>query len=67
MAKQQYMLPLKVKITADDPDKVIQNVAQAIYDAVDALTKSEGFQKKVKLFDAEYSIHKKMKDEDFED
>ena len=65
MEKQQYALPMIIKIESDNPNMIMEEVAKAIYDAVDAYVHAEGFDNRVKFFDIEYSIHKKMSDEDF--
>lgn len=62
MTEEQYVLPIKVKITAEAPDDVVRTIAEVIYDAVNAFTKEPDFNKKVKLFDMDYSLHKKMSD-----
>ena len=65
MEKQQYALPMIIKIESDNPNIIMEEVAKAIYDAVDAYVQAEGFDNRVKFFDIEYSIHKRMSDEDF--
>ena len=65
MEKQRYALPMIIKIESDNPNMIMEEVAKAIYDAVDAYVHTEGFDNRVKFFDIEYSIYKKMSDEDF--
>ena len=65
MEKEQYALPMIVQIEAENPNKIMEEVAKAIYDAVNAVVHAEGFDSRVKFFDIQYSIHKKMHDKDF--
>ena len=65
MEKEQYALPIIVQIEAENPNKIMEEVAKAIYDAVNEVVHAEGFDYRVKFFDIQYSIHKKMHDEDF--
>lgn len=63
--KQEYTLPIKVTIEADMPNKVIEEIAKAIYDATHTIVHSDGFDSRVKFFDMDYSIYQKMNDDDF--
>ncbi len=65
MEKEQYALPMIVQIEGENPNEIMEEVAKAIYDAVDKVVHAEGFDYRVKFFDIQYSIHKKMRDEDF--
>ena len=51
-----YHMPVRVKIDSDNPDMVMRGIAEAIYDAVEALTGSREFDEAVRFCDVEYSI-----------
>ena len=63
MKKEQYVLPMIVQIEAKNPNKIMEEIAKAIYDAVNAVVHAEEFDSC--LFDIQYSIYQKMHDEDF--
>lgn len=65
MQANQYFLPIKVTIECENTDSVIHRIANTIHDAVKGVVSNPRFDCEVTFFDMEYSIHKKMKDEDF--
>lgn len=51
-----YHMPVRVKIDSDNPDRVMLEIAKAIYDAVMDHTGSREFNAAVRFCDVEYSI-----------
>lgn len=59
MAKETYILPVKIEIEADNPDTAVREIAEIMYDEVNEYTRALEFNETVKWFDMEYSIYKK--------
>ena len=66
MAKiNSYHIPITVIIEAEDADPLIRRIGETIHDSVSDLVSEPEFNDKVAYFDMQYSLHKKMLDEDF--
>ena len=65
MAKETYILPVKIEIEAENPDAAVREIADIMYDEVNEYTKALQFNKTVKWFNMEYSIYKKPYPETF--
>ena len=59
-----YMIPITVIIEAEDTDPLIRRVGETIHDSVSDLIAEPDFNDKVAYFDMQYSLHKKMLDEE---
>lgn len=51
-----YHMPVRVKIDSDNPDRVMREIAEAIYDAVVKYTCSGESNAAVRFCDVEYSV-----------
>lgn len=60
-----YIIPITVIIEAKDADPLIRRIGETIHDSVSDLIAEPDFNGKVAYFDMQYSLHKKMLDEDF--
>lgn len=64
MTVNQYSIPITVIIESDDADHLIREIGETIYDAVQECVSKPDFNDKVAYFDMQYSLHKKMLDEE---
>ncbi len=60
-----YHIPITVIIEARNADQLIRRIGETIHDAISDLIAEPDFNDKVQYFDMQYSLHKKMLDEDF--
>lgn len=61
--KRTYCLPVNITIDDENPNKVVKEIAETIYDGIRELFPSPSM--KSKRVDIEYSIFIKPQDEDF--
>ena len=59
-----YSIPITVVIEARNADQLIRRIGETIHDSVSNLIAEPDFNDKVAYFDMEYSLHKKMLDEE---
>lgn len=59
-----YHIPITVVIEARNADQLIRRIGETIHDAISDLIAEPDFNDKVAYFDMQYSLHKKMLDEE---
>ena len=59
-----YHIPITVVIEARNADQLIRRIGETIHDSVSNLIAEPDFNDKVAYFDMQYSLHKKMLDEE---
>ena len=65
MAKiNTYLIPITVVIEARNANQLIRRIGETIHDSVSDLISEPDFNDKVAYFDMQYSLHKKMLDEE---
>lgn len=67
MPTKKYILPIKVEIKSDNPDKEIKRIADCIYDSITAMTNKPGYKQRVNLLDLDYSIYIKAENDAFDE
>ena len=60
-----YHIPITVVIEARNADQLIRRIGETIHNAISDLIAEPDFNNKIAYFDMQYSLHKKMLDEDF--
>ena len=56
---KKYVLPVTVEIEADNPDRIMREIADIMYDAVEKHVNTSDFDAKCKRLDVSYSIYVK--------
>ena len=59
-----YLIPITVVIEARNANQLIRRIGETIHDSVSDLVAEPDFNDNVAYFDMQYSLHKKMLDEE---
>lgn len=66
MQVQEFFLPIRIKIVANDANSVVRAVSETIYDSVQETIERAIADGSCDHFDLDFSIHRKMTDDEFE-
>lgn len=65
MQVQEFILPIRIKIVANDAKSVVREVSETIYDSVQETIERAIADGSCDHFDMDFSIHRKMTDDEF--
>ena len=65
MTKETYCLPIKIEVKSEEPDVMMREIAESIYDAINAWALTSITLQSGRTIDVQWSIYKKQDPETF--